>query len=175
MKRMLILVAMVALPLSSAFATEIPSAKDIGDRLAPLTRSLVPGAPDTRGITNTEAVPDEAPSIDLEINFKFDSDALTSTGLALVGNVGRALRYDPRLAGVRMRIEGHTDAKGEAYYNQNLSERRAQTVRNALINSYGCDPALLESIGFGETRLLDPSQPEDGVNRRVRIVNLGGR
>jgi len=69
-------------------------------------------------------------------------------------------------------IEGHTDAHGSVPYNQTLSEQRARTVQRYLIDNFGIAEARLRAQGFGKTRLLDPSRPEDGVNRRVQVVNL---
>ena len=69
-------------------------------------------------------------------------------------------------------IEGHTDAKGGDGYNQNLSELRARAVQRYLIEHFGIAESRLMARGFGKTRLLDPAHPEDGVNRRVQVVNL---
>jgi outer membrane protein OmpA-like peptidoglycan-associated protein len=157
-----------------AQAADVPSADDIAGKLAapppsssPATRSF------GRGISVPNAKPDAPPTIDLSINFEFNSAELTPEGKVLVGNLGRALK-DKRLAGARFRIEGHTDAKGEDAYNQALSERRAETVRRTLIASFGADSARIESVGLGEKQLLDAANPESGANRRVRVVNLGG-
>lgn len=68
-------------------------------------------------------------------------------------------------------FEGHTDAKGSADYNQKLSERRAEAVRQYLIAQFALDKSRLTAKGFGKTRLLDPTKPEDGVNRRVQVLN----
>ena len=86
--------------------------------------------------------------------------------------LGEALK-DPRLAKARFLIGGHTDAKGSDDYNQNLSERRARSVQTHLVATFGIDPARVRPMGFGERSLADAAQPEDGVNRRVEIVNLG--
>jgi outer membrane protein OmpA-like peptidoglycan-associated protein len=111
--------------------------------------------------------------MNLNINFEFDSAALTSDGKVLVGNLGRALK-DPRLAGQKFIIEGHTDGKGSDTYNKALSERRAETVRKELIGQHGADASRVEAIGFGKTQLLDKANAESWVNRRVKVVNKGG-
>jgi outer membrane protein OmpA-like peptidoglycan-associated protein len=126
-----------------------------------------------RGIAIPEAKPDEPPSINLNINFEFDSAALTSDGKVLVGNLGRALK-DPRLAGQKFIIEGHTDGKGTDVYNKALSERRAETVRKELIAQHGADASRVEAVGFGKSQLLDKANAESWVNRRVKVVNKGG-
>jgi len=156
----------------------IPDSEDIASKLAApkstaKTRGLVLGPEKSRGIRLADGPQDAPASIDLDINFEFDSASLTASGMVLVGNLGRALKDDPRLTGKRFRIEGHTDAKGSDAYNQSLSERRASAVRRELMASYGLDGSKLESIGYGKAQLLDRTNPESGVNRRVRITNLG--
>ena len=64
------------------------------------------------------------------------------------------------------------DAKGSAEYNQKLSERRADVVRRYLIAQFGIDKSRLTAKGFGKAQLLDPARPEDGVNRRVQVLNM---
>ena len=144
-------------------AQNIPSSGEIASKLAPISR----------GLPIPEAKPDEPPSMNLNINFEFDSAALTSDGKVLVGNLGRALK-DPRLAGQKFIIEGHTDGKGTDAYNKALSERRAETVRKELISQHGADASRVEAIGFGKTQLLDKANAESWVNRRVKVVNKGG-
>ena len=61
---------------------------------------------------------------------------------------------------------------GSVPYNQMLSEQRARAVQRYLIEYFGIAEARLVARGFGKTRLLDPARPEDGVNRRVQVVNL---
>lgn len=158
------------LPLT-AIAAGPPSAEDIATQLNGAARSFVPRDAD-RGITNTAAESGGVAAIDLTINFEFNSAALTSDGTVLVGNLGRALK-DSRLAGKRFRIEGHTDAVGGDAFNLRLSQQRAETVRRQLIARNAVDPGRIEVVGYGKSRLLDPSAPESAVNRRVRVVNLG--
>lgn len=162
-----LIVALVLLPLVVAAATP-PSAEEIATKLNGAARSW--GS--DRGITNTKGGPDGVAAIDLTINFEFNSATLTPDGLVLAGNLGRALK-DSRLAGQRFRIEGHTDAVGGDAFNHRLSLQRAEAVRHHLISVDKVEASRLEVVGHGESRLLDPTQPTSGVNRRVRVVNLG--
>ena len=166
-------------------------AQDLGkdaivDRLAPqkpLTRSLAaPSAqPRKRQIViepSREAEvlaavrEDKLPSLDIRVPFPFNSDALMPQAKGVLKPLGEALK-DPRLAKARFLVGGHTDAKGSDDYNQDLSERRARSVQEHLVATFGIDPSRLRSMGFGERSLADPARPEDAVNRRVEIVNLG--
>jgi outer membrane protein OmpA-like peptidoglycan-associated protein len=122
-----------------------------------------------RGIAIPDAKPDEPPSINLNINFEFDSAALTIDGKVLVGNLGRAMK-DPRLIGQKFVIEGHTDGKGSDSYNMNLSERRAEAVKKELVASHGAEPSKLEVKGYGKSQLLDKINEDSFINRRVKVV-----
>ena len=70
-------------------------------------------------------------------------------------------------------LEGHTDAKGSAAYNRVLSTKRAQSVKNFLATKHSIPTGKLKAVGKGSTELADPKNPEDGANRRVRIIVEG--
>ena len=70
-------------------------------------------------------------------------------------------------------LEGHTDATGSDPYNQALSERRADAVRDYLVEQHHIEPQRLVAVGKGKKDLLDPANPEAAVNRRVRVINGG--
>ena len=73
-------------------------------------------------------------------------------------------------AGLKVRIEGHTDWTGSEGYNQGLSERRARAVYDYLINT-GISPQRMESAGYGENRPAVSNLTAEGrrLNRRVEI------
>jgi outer membrane protein OmpA-like peptidoglycan-associated protein len=148
-----------------AFAQE-PSAEDVVKALVPVKKLRSP-----RGLQTIQGE-EKPPSIDLYIPFEFNSDKLTTEALLTLKRLGEALK-DPRLSEYRFRIAGHTDAKGSAEYNQILSQRRAEAARNYLVFQYDLEPDRLEAVGFGKSQLLDPSKPEDGINRRVQVINIG--
>ena len=71
----------------------------------------------------------------------------------------------------RIRVEGHTDARGDAQYNMSLSQRRAESVKAALVNQ-GVDPARVVAEGRGEDFPVASNDSSAGrqQNRRVEIV-----
>ena len=69
-------------------------------------------------------------------------------------------------------LGGHTDARGSEAYNQKLSERRAETVKAFLINTYKIPAENLVSAGYGESELKNKTNPDAAENRRVQIVNM---
>jgi len=101
---------------------------------------------------------------DLLANFEFNSDKLTQAARENLDQFAKALK-DPRLAGSKFEIDGHTDATGPEEYNLGLSERRADAVVSYL-TSEGIDPSELVAKGFGKTRprVANPYSP---LNRRV--------
>ncbi len=125
--------------------------------------------PRTRGL-RIEAGP--PPTIDLAIPFDFDSAELSHDALDQARALGAALA-SPGLSGFAFELAGHTDARGAAAYNQALSQRRAETLKRFLVDQYGIAPARLKTVGWGASKLKDPARPEDGVNRRVQVTNLG--
>jgi outer membrane protein OmpA-like peptidoglycan-associated protein len=74
---------------------------------------------------------------------------------------------------LRLEIQGHTDSDGSADYNLQLSERRAESVRNYMI-LFGIDPERLKSKGYGETMPTAPNDTAENKakNRRVELVRL---
>lgn len=112
-------------------------------------------------------------SVDLYIQFKFDSDMIEADGLEQLDNLAKALK-SPKLASATILIEGHTDSVGPAVYNSDLSYRRASAVRRALVDSYGVMFERLRIKGYGEAKPLQSNKTAYGrsVNRRVTIVKI---
>jgi outer membrane protein OmpA-like peptidoglycan-associated protein len=117
------------------------------------------------------AIVKDKPKIDLEINFEYNSANISAKSLPSVQALGRALS-NPDLKGSTFVVAGHTDAAGSEAYNQDLSERRADAIKRYLTDKYGVNGADLVTVGYGESKLKDPSQPMAEVNRRVQVVNM---
>lgn len=152
---------------------ELPERQSSEQITEKLTRGLAiteGSAPESETEAQTAAA--ERPSVDLRINFEFDSDRLTPQARAQLDELARALT-DPRLATSRVRLDGHTDSRGDAGYNQDLSERRARSAGSYLVERHGIAPSRIQTRGMGERQPLTPSAPEAAVNRRVVVTNLG--
>lgn len=113
-------------------------------------------------------------SVDLTVNFAYDSDQIEGAARAQILEIANALGA-PSLAQRRVRVEGHTDADGEDAYNLDLSYRRAIAVTRTLVDDYGIAPDRLEVEGVGEDRPVATNDSDEGraLNRRVTLVNLG--
>lgn len=95
--------------------------------------------------------------------FDFDSSRLKPGAYPELDRVANVLNKYPQTT---IRVEGHTDSKGSEAYNQALSERRAEAVKNALTQR-GVMAARIQTVGFGESQ---PISSNDAMNRRVEIV-----
>jgi outer membrane protein OmpA-like peptidoglycan-associated protein len=111
------------------------------------------------------------PNIDLDIQFDYNSDKITATSIPSVQALGQALS-NVNLKGSTFVVAGHTDAIGGEAYNQDLSERRADTIKRYLTDKFGIAGTDLVAVGYGKTKPKDPSAPMDPVNRRVQVVNM---
>jgi outer membrane protein OmpA-like peptidoglycan-associated protein len=111
------------------------------------------------------------PNIDLEINFDYNSADISAKSMPSVQALGKALT-NPDLKGSTFVVAGYTDAAGGEQYNQDLSERRADAIKRYLVDKYGIAGSDLVTVGYGKTKLKDPSQPMAEANRRVQVVNM---
>ena len=111
------------------------------------------------------------PKIDLEIQFDYNSADISKGSTSAVQELGKALS-SPDLKGSTFVVAGHTDAIGGEAYNQELSERRADTIKKYLTEKYGIAGANLVTVGYGESRPKDANAPMDPTNRRVQVVNM---
>jgi OOP family OmpA-OmpF porin len=69
-------------------------------------------------------------------------------------------------------IVGHIEANGKREPNVTLSQRRADAIRDILVNTFKISAKRLQSIGLGEEQLLDPSRPTAAVNQQVQIFTV---
>jgi outer membrane protein OmpA-like peptidoglycan-associated protein len=130
----------------------------------------------TRSLSSAEreeiaTIVQDKPKIDLEINFDYNSADISAKSLPSVQALGRALTNQD-LKGSTFVVAGHTDAAGGEDYNQGLSERRADAIKRYLVDKYGINGADLVTVGYGKSKLKDPSHPMADVNRRVQVVNV---
>jgi len=101
------------------------------------------------------------------VNFDFDKSTIRPDAAEILSEAARILREEPE---VRVSVDGHTDARGTDQYNERLSERRAEAVRDHLIR-LGIGGSRLEAQGFGESHPVASNDTEEGraQNRRVEL------
>jgi outer membrane protein OmpA-like peptidoglycan-associated protein len=116
----------------------------------------------------------DKPNIDLEITFDYNSADISAKSLSAVQALGKALT-SADLKGSTFVVAGHTDAAGAESYNQELSERRADTIKRYLVEKYGIAGTDLVTVGYGRSKPKDASAPMDPANRRVQVVNMANK
>ncbi|MCF8388312.1 MAG: OmpA family protein, partial [Bacteroidales bacterium] len=105
------------------------------------------------------------------IYYDFDKASLRPESITELNKLASMLRETPDVV---IQISSHTDTQGAEWYNQKLSEKRAQTVVNALIEK-GINPKRLKARGYGESKPLIPgagSEEEHQQNRRTTFIVL---
>ncbi|MBZ5487759.1 OmpA family protein [Halomonas aquamarina] len=102
-----------------------------------------------------------------DVNFEFDSAELTSNARNILNGVAERLVNNPD---VRVSIEGHTDSRGTAQYNKDLSQRRAESVTTYLAQR-GVGSNRMRAVGYGEERPIASNDTDEGraQNRRVEL------
>ena len=104
------------------------------------------------------------------VYFDFDSSEIRSEYVPVVAAHAQYLVKYPT---ARVRLEGHTDERGSREYNIGLGERRAQTVRRALL-AQGVAEAQITTVSYGEERpaVEGSDEPAYAQNRRVEVVQV---
>jgi outer membrane protein OmpA-like peptidoglycan-associated protein len=156
---------------------------DFGGRVVDLVfivQDLQFSVVDMGGKTQALNVKETATEIRIELAadvlFDFDKADIRPDAASALHQVADIIRDKGK--GRAVRIEGHTDGKGSDAYNQKLSERRAQSVKQWLTQNEGLNGAKMAPQGFGAKKPVAPNKKPDGSddpegrqkNRRVEIV-----
>ncbi|MBK3867416.1 OmpA family protein [Pseudomonas stutzeri] len=113
--------------------------------------------------------PEPAPElvrVELDVKFDFDKSRVREESYSDIKNLADFMQQYPQTSTT---VEGHTDSVGTDQYNQRLSERRAEAVRNVLVEEYGVEGGRVSSVGYGESRPVADNGTDEGrqINRRV--------
>ena len=160
------LIALLLISTSAYSQAQAPirnaTANDLVEKLAPAEDQ-----PKTRSLGSRNIIP-QPKSIDLVIQFDLDSAKLKEPSKPLLDSLVGAMKNE-RLAAIKFKIEGHTDAQGSEQHNLKLSQSRAESVL-AYLTAKGVDKDRLTGEGKGFSELLTPDNPKAAENRRVRII-----
>ena len=112
-----------------------------------------------------------APKIDLSIRFDLASSEPLKEYIPMLDVIAGALS-SPELSQSIFLIAGHTDLSGTPESNLELSNQRANWIKDYFVREHQINPARLIAIGFGSEKLKNTANPNSLENRRVEIVNL---
>jgi OOP family OmpA-OmpF porin len=130
------------------------------------TRSirLLAERPESGGAPAAPASPN---ALSLPVRFELDSAKITPAARSQLDALAAGIKLlQPDRSVV---IEGHTDARGSAFYNDVLSSRRAAAVKIYLVETHGIDPQRLKAVGYGKHQPIEGLDPLAGENRRVQF------
>jgi len=129
-------------------------------------KALCPGKP--KPVVKIEKVIDR---MTLRVNFDLDKSDIRESEIA---ELQKAVKFIRKYPGAKVRLEGHTCNIGSDEYNQALSERRAEAVKNYLVKEGAAEKSKISAVGYGETRPVAPNDTEQGrdQNRRVEVLIL---
>jgi OmpA-OmpF porin, OOP family len=127
---------------------------------------ITTAAPDTRSKLLTEGK-----LVSYGIYFDVNKDVVKAESYGTLNDIAKVLKENPT---VRIKIVGHTDADGADAANLDLSKRRAASVKNELVKTFGIDASRIEPDGLGETKPIAPNDTpaNKALNRRVEFIKL---
>lgn len=109
----------------------------------------------------------EIERIELQVLFDFDKSIIKSVYEPQLTQIAQLMISDPQISAI---IEGHTDSVGTDEYNLNLSKRRANAIKQRLVNNYGISPDRIETIGYGESQPIADNSTAAGAQKNRRAI-----
>jgi outer membrane protein OmpA-like peptidoglycan-associated protein len=112
------------------------------------------------------------PQFVADIQFDDDAAVVRPESYRMLGRIADTLS-DPSLLGYKFLIVGHTASLGRRENNLTLSQRRADVIRDMLVNTFKISPKRLQAVGLGEEQLLDSARPTSPANQQVHVMTVG--
>jgi outer membrane protein OmpA-like peptidoglycan-associated protein len=111
------------------------------------------------------------PAFNTPIQFDEDTPIIQPASYQTVGRIADALVHASLLPYTFL-IVGHIESNGKREANVILSQRRADALRDVLVNTFKISAKRIQSIGLGEEQFLDRTHPTAGVNGQIQILTL---
>ncbi|KJC52906.1 membrane protein [Bradyrhizobium sp. LTSP885] len=111
------------------------------------------------------------PTFNVDIQFDVDTPIVLPGSYQTVGRIADALNHASLLPYTFL-IVGHIESTGRRENNVLLSQRRADAIRDILVNTFKVAPKRLQSVGLGEEQLLDPAHINAPVNNQLQIMTV---
>jgi outer membrane protein OmpA-like peptidoglycan-associated protein len=112
------------------------------------------------------------PTFTVSIDFDSDTPVVRPSSYQTVGRIADALVNAPLLP-YSFLIVGHTDSNGRREANVALSQRRADAIRDSLVNTFKISSKRVLSLGLGEEQFVDQAHPASPANQQIQIVTIG--
>jgi OmpA-OmpF porin, OOP family len=112
------------------------------------------------------------PTFTLDIHFDTDTPVIRPDSYQAVGRIADAL-VNAQLLPYTFLIVGHSDSTGKREANAILSQRRADSIRDVLVNTFKISSKRLQSLGLGEEQFVDQAHPTSPANLQIQLVTIG--
>ena len=111
------------------------------------------------------------PTFNLDIHFDPDTPVVRPDSYQTLGRTADAL-VNATLLPYNFLIVGHSDATGRREANVLLSQRRADAIRDVLVNTFKISSKRLQSLGLGEEQFIDQAHPTSPANLQIQILTV---
>jgi outer membrane protein OmpA-like peptidoglycan-associated protein len=111
------------------------------------------------------------PAFNVDITFDVDTPIIQPDSYQTVGRIADAMVHSSLLPYTFL-IVGHIEANGKREGNAILSQRRADAIRETLVNTFKISAKRIQAVGLGEEQLLDSARPTAPVNNQIQIMTL---
>lgn len=111
------------------------------------------------------------PTFNLDIHFDTDTPVVRPDSYQTLGRTADAL-VNATLLPYSFLIVGHSDATGRREANVLLSQRRADAIRDVLVNTFKISSKRLQSLGLGEEQFIDSAHPTSPANLQIQILTI---
>jgi outer membrane protein OmpA-like peptidoglycan-associated protein len=113
----------------------------------------------------------QLPTFNVDIAFDVDTPIVQPESYQSVGRIADAMVHSSLLPYTFL-IVGHIEANGKREANAILSQRRADAIREILVNTFKISAKRIQSVGLGEEQLLDSARPTAPANNQIQIMTL---
>ena len=155
--------------LSGLEATPDLNVAALRQRALERAKSKADAVPSKRPPIATELL--ELPRFMVEVQFDPDASTIRPESYQTLGRIADALCHSTLLR-YGFLIVGRTDATGKREYNLTLSQKRADSIRDALVNTFKISSKRLQAVGLGEEQLQDAARPTAAINQQVQVVTV---
>ena len=111
------------------------------------------------------------PTVSVDIQFDTETPIVRPQSYETIGRIADALVHASLLP-YGFLIVGHSDATGRREANALLSQRRADAIRDVLVNTFKISSKRIQSIGLGEEQFIDLAHPASPVNQQIQILTI---